>query len=115
MRSRPVFYYAYTKGMLRWIMFCWVILWFVSLFSGCAALEDMSTEEVVEVVATEVAEAAPIVASNPTFPGVLTAVISVIAGLAGAGMGAAGQKVAIKKKVADGALGKRASENVESL
>ena len=94
-----------------------VLFWLVMaiiLFSlfGCAGL---STQEVVETVATEVAEAAPIVASNPTMPGLLTAIVSVVAGLAGAGLGAEAKKRSVKKKIAEGVLGKRAKEQVESL
>ena len=69
----------------------------------------------VETVATEVAEAAPIVASNPTMPGILTAIVSVVAGLAGAGLGAEAKKRSVKKKIAEGVLGKRAADQVESL
>ena len=102
---------SYVLGPLFWLVLALILF---SLL-GCSGLENMTSDEVVGVVATEIAEAAPIVASNPTFPGVLTAVISVIAGVAGAAFGAAGGKVSVKNKISKGALGKHAAENVESL
>ena len=94
-----------------WIV---VIALLLSLF-GCAGLEEMDSGEIAGVVATEIAEAAPIVASNPNMPGVLTAIASVVAGLAGAGLGAEAKKRSVKNKISGGALGKHAAENVESL
>lgn len=102
---------AHVLGPLFWLVLGLILF---SLL-GCAGLENMTSDEVVGVVAKEVAEAAPIVASNPTFPGVLTAVISVIAGVAGAAFGAAGGKVSVKNKISKGVLGKHAAEKVESL
>ena len=109
--SLPI-YKVHGTSVLGPILF-WLILAGI-LFSllGCAGL---ATSEVVETVATEVAEAAPIVASNPTMPGILTAIVSVVAGLAGAGLGAEAKKRSVKKKIAEGVLGKRAKEQVESL
>ena len=86
----------------------------IALFScGCESLQENA--ETVELVAREVAEAAPIVASNPTFPGVLTAIVSVVAGIAGAGLGVAAQKTSAKNKVKSGALGAQAIKKVDSL
>jgi len=86
------------------------------LFSGCSTFsgrrgEGITAEEVIE----SVVEAAPIVVGNPTMPGVLTAVISVVAALAGAGLGASAGKAAIKKKVADGKVGRMGAKLVDKL
>ena len=97
------------------LIYVFILLAIFLALLGCSSLGDLTSEEAVGVVASEIAEAAPIVAANPTIPGILTAIISVVAGVAGAGFGAAAKKSALKKKIADGALGKRAIDHVDSL
>ena len=91
-----------------------IIVILILLFSafGCAGME---TEEVIEAVAVEVAEAAPIVASSPNTVGVLTGIVSIIAGLAGAGLGVKAGKDHVKRKVSEGVVGNHAAKKVDSL
>ena len=100
-------------------IFCGVLLGAVMglilCLYGCSSLEGVPTEDIVAIVATEVVEAVPIVVNSPNVPGVLMAVLSVIAGIAGGGMGAAAHRVAIKKKVADGVLGKNAIKKIDEI
>lgn len=86
------------------------LLTFLAL-SGCGNLETV--EEAGAVVVEEVAEALPLVIASPTMPGVLTAVISVLAGVAGAAFGAAGYKVKIENKIRSGKLGKQAAKDID--
>ena len=100
-------------------IFCGVLLGAVMGLTlcllGCSSLEGVPTEEVVAVVAAEVVEAAPIVVKNPNIPGVLLALLSVVAGVAGGGVGAAAHRSSVKKKVADGALGRNAIKKIDEI
>ena len=85
-----------------------MILAAVVVLCGCGNLESVA--DITGVGAEEVAEAAPIVAANPTKAGVLTAIVSVVSGVAGAVFGAAGMRSHAKRKIVRGGLGVHAKK-----
>ena len=78
---------------------------------GCGNLETV--DEAVGVAIEEAVTAVPLLIENPTMPGVLTAIISVVAGIAGAAFGVAGHKVRVHKKIKDGKLGVYAKKTLD--